>query len=813
MAGDRLMTAAQNEAGRLLREQREFLLALERAEGLLHSREQSKKRLLDKERVAEIVEVLDEEAGKISRFEVTLAVAGTVNAGKSTVINAIVGTEVLPNRARPMTALPTVIRHKRNLLEPRLTVNNASALDGMAREIAEKLRDGDCLEEVRNAHDVDMKALIEDLAAGRPSAIGERHHGRDGVFGALGRINDLLRLGRHEAVGVELPMEEYDELHEMPSLDVRFRCLADAAPASGTLALLDLPGFNEARMSEHLTEVLEEQLEKASAILLILDYTQPNTEASEELEILIDAVSGMMADRIFVLVNKFDQSGANDAYKDEDVLRKHIAADTMKGRVQPGHVFPVSAQHAYLASRALDNLDRHGGLPSPEDEAWVSDFAKLLFPLDPETGPFDPNRAKEAAVTLWSKSKFDAPLKDVVAAAQNQAATLALQSALGKLKDYGDDIENHLNLSIESLTAEIKKLQNIILGMENSINSIEESKNLFKSLAKEAKHEIMSKIRKELAVVKTRIKNDFEKEFEKQLQGLSEQLKSKLTENNRGFTLHNFPGIRRLHNFPGIRRKLVHQEKVEYVERLIGELRQKGEFEYENEDKYEGVKEIVSGVYSNIAEQIVRDAISSVQTVADSEIEGMENGLTNLLGETRSKARCALEDTGIEVNLSVPDVELDRKAVKVSNVRLSGSKRTKQGRLYTIITNDFLNFIDIGDWFGFGKVEVRSLEEHYVINRGQMIQMLQRGLARTSEELSRYVTDMIENWKAEVDRRFDGERDVLERYNQILMDGICQRENDHELANRIVVSARQLQKRFEHDRAMVRAFEEAVEEL
>ena len=805
MAGD-LMTAAQNEAGRLLREQREFLLALEPQEGLLHSREaDGKKRVLDKERVAEIVEVLDGEADKITRLEITLAVAGTAKAGKSTAVNAIVGTKVLPIRNTPMTALPTVIRHEPNLREPRLTVNNASALDDMAREIAQKLQNGHRLEEVRKAYDVDMKALIDDLAAGRLPAIGERHLGRDRVFEALRSINDLLRLGRHDAVGVELPMEEYDELHEMPSLDVHFCCLADATPATGALALLDLPGFNEAGMSKRLKMVLKEQLEKASAVLVILDYTQLNTEASGELETLIDAVSGMMADRIFVLINKFDQRTADDAYSDEGDLRNHIATYTMKGRVDPRHVYPVSAQRAYLASRALEDLVRRGRLPSPSEEKWVFDFAKEAFSSrDRETGPSDPNRARKEAKALWSDSKFDAPLKDVVVAAQNQAATLALQSALGKLKDYGDDIENHLNLSIGSLAADIKKLQNIILEMENSINSIEESKNRFKSLAKEAKHEIMSKIRKELAVVKTRIKNDIEKEFEKQLQGLSEQLKNKLTENNRGFTLHNLPGIRR---------KLVHQEKVEYVERLIGELRQKGEFEYENEDKYEDVKEIISGVCSNIAEQFVCDAISSVQTVADSEIERMENGLKNLLGETRSKARCALEDTGIEVNLSVPDVELDRKAVKASNVRLSGSKRTRQGRPYTIITNDFLNFIDIGDWFGFGKVEFHSLEEYYVINRGQMIQILQRGLARTSEELSRYVTDMIETWKAECDRRFDGERDVLERYNQILMDGICQRENDHELANRIVVSARQLQKGFEHDRAMVRAFEEAVEEL
>ncbi len=55
--------------------------------------------------------MLNNELRKITRLEMVLAIVGTMKAGKSTTINAIVGTEVLPNRNRPMTALPTLIRH------------------------------------------------------------------------------------------------------------------------------------------------------------------------------------------------------------------------------------------------------------------------------------------------------------------------------------------------------------------------------------------------------------------------------------------------------------------------------------------------------------------------------------------------------------------------------------------------------------------------------------------------------------------------------------------------------------------------------
>lgn len=61
---------------------------------------------------------LNNELRKITRLEMVLAIVGTMKAGKSTTINAIVGTEVLPNRNRPMTALPTLIRHTPGQKEP-----------------------------------------------------------------------------------------------------------------------------------------------------------------------------------------------------------------------------------------------------------------------------------------------------------------------------------------------------------------------------------------------------------------------------------------------------------------------------------------------------------------------------------------------------------------------------------------------------------------------------------------------------------------------------------------------------------------------
>lgn len=91
-----------------------------------------------------------------------LAIVGTMKAGKSTTINAIVGTEVLPNRNRPMTALPTLIRHTPGQKEPVLHFSHVAPIDHLIQQLQQRLRDCD----IKHLTDVleidkDMRALMQ----------------------------------------------------------------------------------------------------------------------------------------------------------------------------------------------------------------------------------------------------------------------------------------------------------------------------------------------------------------------------------------------------------------------------------------------------------------------------------------------------------------------------------------------------------------------------------------------------------------------------------------------------------------------------
>lgn len=795
------MAAARDHLVVLLNEQKELLQSLADQEGLLHSRkEDDQGRRLDKERAEEGIENLDAEIDKAKRLEITLAVAGTVKAGKSTTINAIIGTEALPNRARPMTALPTVIRHEANSFEPRLTVNNAATLDILAGRIAGKLEDKDRLAEVRTAHDVDMKPLIDALADGRPPAVGERQEGRARVFEALGRINDLLRLGRHEAVGEELSIENYDDLHEMPSLNVHFRCLADTAEASGSLALLDLPGFNEARLSDHLTKVLEEQLQKASAVLVVLDYTQLNTEASEELDALLDAVKEMMTDRVFILVNKFDQRTSNDP--DEAETKAQIANDMMDGFVDPGHVYPVSGQFAYLASRALEALDRHGGLPSPKDEPWVDDFRSEAFGRD-RTRLGDPVAVRKAANDLWADSGFDPVLNDVVVAAWDRAATLALQSALDKLKWYGDRVEDHLNVTGGSLTADARELESVIESIAKTADSLESIKATFSFSQQQTMDSIERGIEAFLREAGGRIDDQFHRLFDAEVNRIRHRHAEK-----QGAKKSKRSNLTLMNLFTSDQPDQPDQPDIgqDIQEQLMGE----GKLTYYDRESYKKAVGAIHLIDRGIMETLMDEFMASANEMVSNGQKEIEEIFNQALQDMTEELRGKLEERGIKITLQAAEFKIDTKAL----MRDRRPNLDKHEKTYSVmktrITSDFWDSVDPFDWFGWGKEEYEEERTRYEISRDETISQLKEAIGITMNRFQKSVGDQMKFYKQGCDEMMGNFGTVLEEYAQSLVDGLQKRKESKQRLEEVIVDVTYRRKRFGENRANVQDFESVV---
>jgi replication fork clamp-binding protein CrfC len=456
----------REEALRLIAFEQELLQKMLDEPGILTEARTDEKQSLDISSAKKAIEVLQGEVAKLENLEMVLAVVGTMKAGKSTTINAIVGTEVLPNRNAPMTAIPTLIRHTPGQRQSRLTFKNHGPLDKLMNTLHGLLNDArfaETLADIKKGED-DLHELIEKIR-NREGMLSECE-GPDAIFSFLKGVNDLVRLS--PKLGVDFPFSDYDEVHELPVIEVEFAHLQEIEKSPGRLTLLDTPGPNEAGQSR-LRPMLKDQLEKASAVLAVLDYTQMKSEADAQVRADIEEIADVAAGRLYALVNKFDQKDRNGMDKDE--VRVFVS-NLMDELIAQNKIFPVSSKYAYLANRAKHELSFYEQLPNPEHQPWVADFGELALGRRWSTKIGDAEEVIAAANALWDDSYFHEPLDGIIKMAHANAAILALDSAASKIHESAEDINNLCYQRKTALLTNAERLKGLVLDLREDIEKI-----------------------------------------------------------------------------------------------------------------------------------------------------------------------------------------------------------------------------------------------------------------------------------------------------------------------------------------------------
>ncbi|WP_230352873.1 clamp-binding protein CrfC [Lelliottia sp. WAP21] len=424
--------------------------------------------------------MLNNELRKITRLEMVLAIVGTMKAGKSTTINAIVGTEVLPNRNRPMTALPTLIRHTPGQKEPVLHFAHVSPIDTLMKQLQDKLSNHDRGKLTQRLEvDKDMNVLLGRIEQG--DAFEKHYLGAQPIFQCLKNLNDLVRLS--QALGVEFPFTDYAAIEHIPVIEVEFVHLAGLDAHLGQLTLLDTPGPNEAGQP-HLQKMLSEQLARSSAVLAVMDYTQLKSISDEEVRQAISAVGKSVP--LYALVNKFDQKDRNS--DDEEQVKAMISGTLMKGNISPGQIYPVSSMWAYLANRARYEITQHGKLPEPQAQRWVQDFAEAALGRRWRTADLaDVEHIRHAADLLWEDSLFEQPIRKLIYAAYANASLYALRSASHKLLNYAQSAREYLDFRFQGLTVAFDELERNIVRLEEDMALLQSRQSV---VSDEVGHEV-----------------------------------------------------------------------------------------------------------------------------------------------------------------------------------------------------------------------------------------------------------------------------------------------------------------------------------
>ncbi len=424
------------------------------------------------------------ERRKVSSMELRLAVVAPMKAGKSTLINAILGEELLPQRNAAMTTLPLEVFETTEVSGPELQVPPA---------LLDAVREGQaCLQ--RTLKDLSLEDASEILEkAGHPHL--KDFPGEDGgrwpdeskvsgpgLSDALFYANDLFRVLSHLA-------PEANVLETLGEEDVLALAIPQRLGRSqgARVTYVDTPGPNEAGASPTLKAIVRQQLRKASLVLLVLDYQQLQSEAAAKMRKDVkEVVAARGEDALIVVVNKVDQRRSPRDMSREEV-RSFVTSNLGLQRGSNLQLYETRAQDALIAQTYLTSLK--SGLPAADArdqfiKAQQTTLQDLLRTLSPD------DFTKHVGHHHWQDSGVPDLLDGALARMKAEAGPRVLQSATEVLRACCQLIHDDVDLRLRALQTE---------G-----HTIEEAKHELEARLK-AQDEMRSSLRKRTAAVRKKL--------------------------------------------------------------------------------------------------------------------------------------------------------------------------------------------------------------------------------------------------------------------------------------------------------------------
>jgi len=720
----------REEAQRLLHVEIDLLEKMQNEPGVIAEARSGEQQTFDRTSLPKHIEVLQGELAKLEALEMVLAVVGTMKAGKSTTINAIVGTEVLPNRNRPMTALPTLIRHTPGQTEPLLKFENSQPINDLMIALHGVLKSPATKEHLQNLErNQDMDELLSLID--KKIQFKQSYRGADEIFWFLKSLNDLVRLTSE--LEVEFPFSCYDEIHEMPVIAVEFAHLREMGKTNGRLTLLDTPGPNEAGQ-QHLRKMLTEQLRKASAVLAVLDFTQLKSDADAAVRKELEEIASVAKGRLYTLVNKFDQKDRHG--DDEKQIKAFVAESLMQGLIQKTDVFPVSSRWGYLANRAKHEVFLHKRLPAPEKQPWVADFAKeAQLGRRWESKLEDTDEISAAADDLWKESLFSLPMENVIRSAHDRAAVFAIDSAAAKLVDNAEKLNKFLGIRESALTMNAQKLQQHISSLMGEIEKIESCEKSTNEKVKSTLDGVKKNTSEKFEEIKKDAIKKIDKYFKEGKRIEREQLTKK--KKHQEEKLQNFGGI--LGGFFDALNKSAEARREEF------------DFDPENPvmkfDDAEEAKDL-KGRIQNSVKGTIKHAEESMQQSMSDELNNFRENFAKEIATSAQKIIDSMKERmnndGFSVDIKIPSTRslaLDFQANEMLEDVISENTRTvTRHRRQSGLWGGICKLFGTSDW---GWEEYNDQERYFEIDIRKVQASVTNGIQSTFSGLDSSITEYI----------------------------------------------------------------------
>ena len=447
-------------------------------------------------------------AVNVEELELRMAIVAPMKAGKSTIINAIIGQDILPSRNAAMTTIPTEIIFEAQRTEPVLMLSSEirSVFRDTLLSLQQKMRDlgMERVQEKISAQYPHLAKLPTKIQALTKVSIADEVVGCKRINNTLTALNDIIRL-----CSVFDPMADpLLALSSVPRIYTPFwqGQKGDSSNLLGKLVIVDTPGPNEAGENLALGNVVAQQLRASSAVLIVLNFTSLNTKAEAEVKQDVKRVIELRGgENLYVLVNKVDQRKDGDMTPGQ--VRQFVAAEFGIGDGdRANRVFEISARWAFSATNFLVEMQKKDVLLQQMQSA--RSLAQDLFPLDweEELEEMTLEELGRKAEKLWKKSGFAPFLEQAIASLMTEAAPRSLLSSLNLSRSRLIELREDIQLRSRAINQDGEKLLLEVEALEQDLRSIEECRNRLQEIEQiktnlyQQLNELLENVKKEAKV-------------------------------------------------------------------------------------------------------------------------------------------------------------------------------------------------------------------------------------------------------------------------------------------------------------------------
>lgn len=437
-------------------------------------------------------------AKRVENLELVTSIVAPMKAGKSTILNAIVGQEVLPNRAAAMTTLPTEIVFDRTISEPKLCLSSQfiEIFQDAAHKLSQKINIVGFEKASKQINEYPhLQELLNTIRNKPQLTISEEIIGSDSIREILTALNDLVRL----CSKVSPEIDPLSRLSDFPRIQAPFS-LPTTSDYIGKLVLVDTPGPNEAGNTTNLYQIVRSQLRRSLAVLIVLDFTSLKTKADEDIKQEVKAIQADIGtNNLYVLVNKIDQRKEDDSMTSN---RIQALIESEFGIQTSGDIrrfFEVSARYAFCAVNFIQEYNSHpSGTPMSElDRKITRALAQEVFGIDWEEDLEEatPKLLRKKADKLWNKSGFEPFLTGAINFSIAKAAPKLMRSALNLTLNRLQELCNLLVVKLSGHHHNVKKIKDSLYDLKGdrelakaSSEILENTKQDFKDLQQDLKY-------------------------------------------------------------------------------------------------------------------------------------------------------------------------------------------------------------------------------------------------------------------------------------------------------------------------------------